>query len=74
MEDITDVKRVCKECEMKNLRKYNDLYLQSNILLTEDVFENFRNMCLKILELDPVKFRSAPELVWQAALKKLKSN
>ena len=74
MEDITDVKRVCKECEMKNLRKYNDLYLQSNILLTADVFENFRNMCLKILELDPVKFRSVPELVWQAALKKLKSN
>ena len=27
-------------------------------------------MCLKIYELDPVKFLSAPGLVWQAALKK----
>ena len=37
-----------------------------------DVFENFRNMCLKIYELDPAKFLSAPGLAWQAALKKTK--
>ena len=35
-----------------------------------DVFENFRKMCLKIYQLDPVKFFSAPGLAWQAALKK----
>ena len=29
-------------------------------------------MCLKIYEFDPVKFLSAPGLVWQAALKKAK--
>ena len=34
-----------------------------------DVFENFRNTCLEIYELDPAKFLSAPWLVWQAALK-----
>ena len=27
-------------------------------------------MCLEIYELDPAKFISAPELAWQAALKK----
>ena len=37
-----------------------------------DVFENFRNVCLKIYKLDPAKFLSAPGLVWQAALKKTK--
>ena len=37
-----------------------------------DVFENFRNMCLKIYELDPAKFLSVPELAWQEALKKTK--
>ena len=37
-----------------------------------DVFENFRNTCLKIYELDPAKFLSAPGLAWQAALKKTK--
>ena len=34
------------------------------------VFENFRNMCLEIYELDPVKLLSAPGLAWQAASKK----
>ena len=42
-----------------------------HFLLT-DVFENFRNMCLKIFKLDPAKFLSAPRLAWQAALKKTK--
>ena len=37
-----------------------------------DVFENFRNMGLKIYELDSTKFLSAPGLAWQAALKKTK--
>ena len=30
-------------------------------------------ICLKIYELDPAKFPSAPELAWQAALKKTKA-
>ena len=37
-----------------------------------DVFENFRNMCLKIYELDPTRFLTAPGLAWQGALKKSK--
>ena len=48
------------------------MYVQSNTLLLADVFENFRNMCLEIYELDPAKFLSAPGLAWQAALKKTK--
>ena len=42
--------------EFRNLGEYNDLHVQSNALLLTDVFENFRNMCLKIDELDPAKF------------------
>ena len=57
MEDITDVdythpKRVCKDFEIKNLREYHDLYVQSNTLLLADVFENFRNMCFERYEFD----------------------
>ena len=77
MKDITDAdyahaKRVCKNFEIKNLGGYHDLHLQSNTLLLADVFENCRNMCLEIYELDPAKFLSAPGLAWQAAFKKTK--
>ena len=62
MEDITDAdyihaKRVCKDLKnIKNLGEYHNLYFKSDTLLLADVFENFRNMCLKIYHLDPVKF------------------
>ena len=74
MDDITDAdyahtKRVCKDFEIKNLGEYHDLYVQSDTLLLADVFENFRNMCLKIYELDPAKFISVAGLAWQGALK-----
>ena len=36
------------------------------------MFENFRNMCLKIYELDPAKFLSALGLACQIALKNTK--
>ena len=64
--------RVCKDFEIKNLGEYHDLYVQSNALLSADAFENFRNMCLKIYEPDPVKFLPAPGLGWPEALKKTK--
>ena len=46
-------KRVCKDFEKKNLQEYHDLYVQGDTLLLAVMFENFRNMCLKIYELDP---------------------
>ena len=64
------IKRVYKDIEIKNLGEYHDLNVQRDTLLLADVFENFRNMCIKIYELDPAEFLSAPGLAWQAALKK----
>ena len=46
------------------------MYAQSDTLLLADVFENFRDKCIEIYELDPVYFVSAPGLAWQACLKK----
>ena len=76
MEDITDVdyrhaKRVFKNLSNKNLGDYHDLYAQSDTILLADVFENFRNMCIKVYELDPAHFLSAPGLAWLACLKKI---
>ena len=64
------LKSVCKDFERKNLRKYHDLYVQSNTILLADVFENLRNMSLKVYKLNRAKFLSAPGLAWQVALKK----
>ena len=74
LEDITDkdyvqAQKLFKELKLKNLGDYHDLYVQSDTLLLADVFENFRNKCIEIYELDPVHFLSAPGLVWQTCPK-----
>ena len=46
------------------------MYVQSDTLLLADVFENFRDKCIEIYEIDPAHFLSAPGLVWQVCLKK----
>ena len=43
---------------------------KKDTLLLADVFNNFRNMCLKEYELDPAHFLSLPGLAWQACVKK----
>ena len=35
-----------------------------------DVFENFRNICIEVYELDSAHFFSAPGFAWQACFKK----
>ena len=73
MENITDVDyrhaNVFKKFKLKNL-EYHDLYVQSDTLLLADVFQNFRNMCIKVYQLDPAHFLCASRLAWQACLKK----
>ena len=75
LEDITDedyihAQKVFKYFKLKNLGEYHDLYVQSDTLLLADVFENFRNKCIEIYELDPARFLSAPGLAWEACLEK----
>ena len=62
--DYTHAQKVFEGFKLKNLGDYHDLYVQSNMLLLADVFENFRNKCIEIYELDPAHFLSAPELAW----------
>ena len=76
MEDITDADyayagRVFKDFEIKNLVECHDLYVQIDILLLADLFEHFRNMCLKLCKLDFADFLSAPGLAWKTASKKV---
>ena len=61
-----------KELKIKNLGEYHNLYVQSDTLLLADVFENFRETCIKVYELDPAHFLTVSGLAWQACLKKTK--
>ena len=75
MEDISDIdyrhaNNVVKVFKLENLGNYHDLYIQSDTLLLADVFNNFRDMCIKEYELGPAHFLSLPGLAWQACLKR----
>ena len=44
MQIMRTIKIACNDFEIKNLGEYHDLFVQSDILLLADVFENLRNM------------------------------
>ena len=47
---------------MKNLEDYHNLYNRVDVLLLADVFENFRDFCIKNYKLDPANYYTAPGL------------
>ncbi|CAB4006103.1 Gastrula zinc finger, partial [Paramuricea clavata] len=67
--DYDHATRVFEAFNCQSMGDYHDLYLKSDVLLLADVFENFRNVCLKAYNLDPCHFYTSPGLAWQACLK-----
>ena len=60
------IQKVWEVFEINNRGEYHDLYVQTDTLLLSNVFEKFRDTCIKIYGLDPSHFLSAPGLAWQA--------
>ena len=48
----------------------HDLYLRTNVIPLENVFEAFRDTCLEHYKLDPADFYTFYGLAWKACLKK----
>ena len=51
------------------MRDFHDLYNRVDVLLLADVFENFRDICIKNYNLDPAHYHTAPGLAWDAGVK-----
>ena len=70
--DYGHVKKVWEASKIKNPGECHDLYVQCDTLLIADVFENFRDKCIEIYQLDHAHFLCEPGLAVQACLKKTK--
>ena len=55
-QDYEHAQQVWDTMEKKTLGCYHDTYLKTDVLLLADVFETFRNRCLKNYKLDPAYF------------------
>ena len=61
--------RVWKEFGIHNLGDYHDLYLRTDVVLLANVYEAFRDTCLKHYKLDPVHFYTSPGMARKVCLK-----
>lgn len=60
---------VWKKFKCKTIWEYSKIYLQTDVLLLADLFENLRRICLRTYELDPAQYHSMSSLSWDAMLK-----
>ena len=68
-EDYEKAKHIWKHFNIKKLGEYHDLYLKTDVLLLTDVFENFRDVCMKDYGLDPAYYYTLPNFAVDAMLK-----
>ena len=77
LESVTDQEfehavKVFNHHRCATIEDYLILYLRTDVLHLTDVFEEFRNTCLRHYGLDPLWFYTSPGLAWNAMLKKTK--
>jgi len=68
--DYAFAQRVWEEMKCETMKDYHDHYLVSDTLLLCDIFQHFRDLCIKFYELDPVLSYSLPGVSWDAAMRK----
>ncbi|XP_046750606.1 uncharacterized protein LOC124413864 [Diprion similis] len=67
--DYAHACEVWQAFNLKTLGEYSDLYLQTDVSLLAVVFENFRQNCYAMYNLDPLHYFTAPGLSFDAMLK-----
>ncbi|XP_050066082.1 uncharacterized protein LOC126555168 [Aphis gossypii] len=71
---LTEHKKMCSKNKlgrpiMFEEGKENDLYLKTDVTILTDVFENFRDLCLSTLSLDPAHYMTVPGFAFDCMLK-----
>ncbi|XP_025161752.1 uncharacterized protein LOC112590169 [Harpegnathos saltator] len=67
--DYAHAVNIWRRFSIQTLGEYSDLYLKTDVLLLADIFENFRNSCIKSYGLDPAYYYTSPGFTWDAMLK-----
>ncbi|RLU20281.1 hypothetical protein DMN91_006888, partial [Ooceraea biroi] len=67
-DDYAHATTVWNRFVIENLGQYSDLYLKTDVLLLADVFENFRDTCIRSYGLDPAHYYTLPGYTWDAML------
>ncbi|XP_050065279.1 uncharacterized protein LOC126554229 [Aphis gossypii] len=68
-EDYSHATRVWNHFGCTSLGAYSDLYLKVDVLLSADVFENFRDICMTTYHLDPAQYYTLPGFSFDCMLK-----
>ena len=71
-DDYSHVHKMWKAFDHKNIGDDNNLYVRSDVLLLNDIFEGFRELSIKTYGLDPCHYYSAPGFTWDAGRKMTK--
>lgn len=69
IEDYYFAQKVWTTFGCTNILEYIKLYLERDVIILADVFENFRRTCNKIYNLEPVHYPTADSMSWDAMLK-----
>ncbi|XP_023242503.1 uncharacterized protein LOC111640701 [Centruroides sculpturatus] len=68
-EDYEHAQNVWEEFKIRNMGKYSDIYVKTDVLILAEIFQKFRDVCMKTYILDPAWCFTAPGLSWDATLK-----
>jgi hypothetical protein len=67
--DYGHTQNIWRKFNCKTLRDYLRIYLKVDVLTQADVFETFRDVCMKKYSLDPLHYYTVPGLAWDALFK-----
>lgn len=68
-EEYEHAQTVWEVFNCKTFRDYHDLCNKADVIQSAEIFENFRDVCVKKYKLDSLRNYTAPGLAWNACLK-----